>query len=166
MLQIIVALISFGVSGYGITLMWEGNFIPEPVWFIVLGIGTLIVHIIIRYLTQDKKRKIDRLVTVTTTIYGVLVISSFIYYNWTLDKFISATFLMKLAMVILLVLTLYINYVVMRAEISYKKKRGNQRIKEQPKETIIEKWKRRKEQKKLNEIYIVLGEAEESDDNK
>ncbi|MFJ7841809.1 hypothetical protein ACIQXG_20500 [Lysinibacillus sphaericus] len=90
MLQIIVALISFGVSGYGITLMWEANFIPEPVWFIVLGIGTLIVHIIIRYLTQEKKWKIDRLVTVTTTIYGVLVISSFIYHNWTLDKFISA----------------------------------------------------------------------------
>lgn len=166
MLQEIVALISFGASAYGIVLMWEGNFIPTPVWFIVLGIGTLIVHIIIRYLTQEKKRKIDRLVTVTTTIYGVLVISSFINYNWTFDKLISATFLMKLAMVILLVLTLYLNYVVMRAEISYKKKRGNQRIKELPNETVIEKWKRRKEQKKLNEIYIVLGEAEEGDDNK
>lgn len=164
MLQMIVALISFGLSGYGAMMLWEGNYIPKPVWFIVLGILTMIIHLVIRHITQENKRKTNRLVSVTVSIYGVLTVASFTYYQWKFEKFISAASMMKVVLFLLLFSALYLNYVVMRAETSYKKKRGNQRIKEQPNETVIQKWRKRKKSKEANDIYIVLGESAESED--
>jgi len=160
----IVSLISFGISGYGVMLLWEGNFVPKPVWFIILGILTMVIHLVLRYMTQENKRKTNRLVSVTVSIYGVLTVASFTYHQWKFEKFVSATSIMKVVLFLLLFTAIYLNYVVMRAETSYKKKRGNQRIKEQPNETIIQRWKKRKKSEKSNDIYIVLGESAESED--
>ena len=51
-----------------------------------------------------------------------------------------------------------------RAEISYKKKRGNQRIEEQPNKSYFEKRKEERERIKRGDVRIVLGASTDNDD--
>ena len=60
---------------------------------------------------------------------------------------------------------LTLNIVFIQAEISYKKKRGNQRIEEQPNKSYFEKRKEEKERIKRGDVRIVLGASTDNDDN-
>ena len=62
-------------------------------------------------------------------------------------------------------MAVYLNVVFIRAEISYKKKRGNQRIEEQPSKSYFEKRKEEKERIVRGEVKIVLGVSTDNDDN-
>ncbi|MEK4715728.1 hypothetical protein [Sporosarcina sp. FSL K6-5500] len=61
-------------------------------------------------------------------LFGVMLLSSLVYSSWKMEMFLSQTTMMKLTLVMLVIVTVYLNVVFIRAEISYKKKRGNQRI--------------------------------------
>ena len=60
---------------------------------------------------------------------------------------------------------LNLNNVFLRAEISYKKKRGNQRIEEQPNKSYFEKRKEERERIDRGDVRIVLGASTDNDDN-
>jgi len=72
---------------------------------------------------------------------------------------------MKLTLVLLGITGVYLNIVFIRAEISYKKKRGNQRIEEQPNKSYFEKRKEEKERIKRGEVRIILGASTDNEGN-
>jgi len=72
---------------------------------------------------------------------------------------------MKLTLVMLGLIGVYLNVVFIRAEISYKKKRGNQRIEEQPNKSYFEKRKEEKERIERGEVRIILGASTDNEDN-
>jgi len=72
---------------------------------------------------------------------------------------------MKLTLVLLGITGIYLNIVFIRAEISYKKKRGNQRIEEQPNKSYFEKRKEEKERIERGEVRIILGVSTDNEDN-
>ena len=82
-----------------------------------------------------------------------------------MEKFLSRLTMMKMTLVLLVIVAVYLNVVIVRAEISYKKKRGNQRIEEQPNKSYFEKWKEEKERIKRGEVRIVLGASTDNNDN-
>jgi len=73
--------------------------------------------------------------------------------------------MMKLTLVLLGVIGIYLNIVFIRAEISYKKKRGNQRIEEQPNKSYFEKRQEKKERIERGEVRIILGASTDNGDN-
>jgi len=73
--------------------------------------------------------------------------------------------MMKLTLVLLGITGVYLNIVFIRAEISYKKKRGNQRIEEQPNKSYFEKRKEEKERIKRGEVRIILGASTDNEGN-
>jgi len=82
-----------------------------------------------------------------------------------MEKFLSRLTMMKLTLVLLGITGIYLNIVFIRAEISYKKKRGNQRIEEQPNKSYFEKRKEEKERIERGEVRIVLGISTDNEDN-
>ena len=70
-----------------------------------------------------------------------------------------------MTLVLLVIVAVYLNVVIIRAEISYKKKRGNQRIEEQPNKSYFEKRKEEKERIDRGDVRIVLGASTDNDDN-
>ena len=82
-----------------------------------------------------------------------------------MEKFLSRLTMMKMTLVLLVIVAVYLNVVIVRAEISYKKKRGNQRIEEQPNKSYFEKRKEERERIKRGEVRIVLGVSTDNDDN-
>ena len=73
--------------------------------------------------------------------------------------------MMKLTLVLLVIVGVYLNVVFIRAEISYKKKRGNQRIEEQPNKSYFEKRKVEKERIERGDVRIILGASTDNDDS-
>jgi len=82
-----------------------------------------------------------------------------------MEKFLSRLTMMKLTLVLLGITGVYLNIVFIRAEISYKKKRGNQRIEEQPNKSYFEKRKEEKERIERGEVRIILGVSTDNEDN-
>jgi len=82
-----------------------------------------------------------------------------------MEKFLSRLTMMKLTLVLLGITGVYLNIVFIRAEISYKKKRGNQRIEEQPIKSYFEKRKEEKERIERGEVRIILGASTDNEDN-
>jgi hypothetical protein len=72
---------------------------------------------------------------------------------------------MKMTLVSLVIVAVYLNVVFIRAEISYKKKRGDQRIEEQPNKNYFEKRKEEKERIQRGDVRVVLGASTDNDDN-
>ena len=72
--------------------------------------------------------------------------------------------MMKITLVLLVTVAVYLNAVFIRAEISYKKKRGNQRIEEQPNKSYFEKRKVEKERIERGDVRIILGASTDNED--
>ena len=83
----------------------------------------------------------------TMSLFASMLLSSLVHSAWDMEKFLSRLTMMKMTFVLLVIVAVYLNVVFIRAEISYKKKRGNQRIEEQPNKSYFEK---RKEEKRKN----------------
>ena len=94
------------------------------------------------------------------TLFGAMFFASLIYSIWDMEKFLS-----RLTLVLFGITGVYLNIVFIRAEISYKKKRGNQRIEEQPIKSYFEKRKEEKDRIDRGEVRIILGVSTDNDDN-
>lgn len=99
------------------------------------------------------------------TLFGAMFFASLIYSVWDMEKFLSRLTMMKLTLVLLGITGVYLNIVFIRAEISYKKKRGNQRIEEQPNKSYFEKRKEEKERIERGEVRIILGVSTDNENN-
>ena len=101
----------------------------------------------------------------TMTLFASMFLSSLVHSAWDMEKFISRLTMMKMTLVLLVIVAVYLNVVIVRAEISYKKKRGNQRIEEQPNKSYFEKRKEERERIDRGDVRIVLGASTDNDDN-
>lgn len=162
---VIASLIWFALGGMSVMLFYNEKFIANPQLYLVLVFAVFLSHNIIKALKGERNKRVDRLVYLTMTVFISLFLSSLIYKHWTSERFITAKLLSNSILSILIFGGLYLNVMIMRAEDSYKKKRGNQRIKEQPGESLIDKWKKKRESKKNKEIYITLGVSAENEDD-
>ena len=82
-----------------------------------------------------------------------------------MEKFLSRLVMMKLTLVLLGITGVYLNVVFIRAEISYKIKRGNQRIEEQPNNSYLERRKEEKKRIERGEVKIILGVSTDNENN-
>ena len=98
-------------------------------------------------------------------LFAAMFLSSLVHSAWNMEKFLSRLTMMKMTLVLLVIVAVYLNVVIVRAEISYKKKRGNQRIEEQPNKSYFEKRKEEKERIQRGDVRIVLGASTDNDDN-
>ena len=99
------------------------------------------------------------------SLLAAMFLSSLVHSAWDMEKFLSRLTMMKMTLVLLVTVAVYLNVVFIRAEISYKKKRGNQRIEEQPNKSYFEKRKEEKERIDRGDVRIVLGASTDNDDN-
>ncbi len=101
----------------------------------------------------------------TMSLLASMFLSSLVHAAWDMEKFLSRLTMMKMTLVLLVIVAVYLNVVIIRAEISYKKKRGNQRIEEQPNKSYFEKRKVERERIQRGEVRIVLGASTDNEDN-
>lgn len=163
MVQLLIALLHFVVGGVGVALMLGGDYIPSPKLILLTGAALTIGYYVTAFATKRNSRKLQRLLVFSLTIYVAMLLSSYLHSVWTFDKIFSAEMIMKAILFMLLLVGVYGNFIYIRAETSYKKKRGNQRIKEPPQESMYEKWKNRKKKSK-QEVMIVLGESTDNEE--
>lgn len=146
-------------------LMYKGIYIPN--WKIPLIINLIfgLIYLFARFgMAEQKVSNVSKIFTLSTTTYFAYSLSSLVYYHWKMERIISAYSMMKISLIILLLIVSYLNFVYIRAEISYKRKRGNIRIQKEKPKTLAERWKEWREGEDENEIIIQLGNSTESDE--
>lgn len=162
-----LSFLAFLISSFYMVAIYYNLFILSPVMYLLTGIVIGVIYMFNRR-TSDLNRKADKMMILSTTLYIVSMLSAFIYKHWKLTNVISEINITKIMVVLLGFMSLYLNFVYIRAEQSYKKKRGNQRIKQEVKQGYIEElvsgFKKQEEQQK--EIYFKIGEWAENDDNR
>lgn len=164
-MQIIVVTISFILAALGVTGMYNGVYIPSVKLILLSGLTAIAIHLIVCRIQPNKNKKLDKLMGFSMTLFGVMLLSSFVYSSWKMEKFLSHFTMMKLTLVLLVVVAVYLNVVFIRAEISYKKKRGNQRIEEQPNKSYFEKRNEEKERIERGDVRIILGASTDNEEN-
>lgn len=164
-MQIIVVAISFILAALGVTGMYNGVYIPSVKLILLSGLMAIAIHFIVCRIQPNKNKKLDKLMGFSMTLFGVMLLSSFVYSSWKMEKFLSHFTMMKLTLVLLVVVAVYLNVVFIRAEISYKKKRGNQRIEEQPNKSYFEKRNEEKERIERGDVRIILGASTDNEEN-
>jgi len=163
-LLLVFSFISLLIAGAGVTLMFNSIYIPAQSYlFIVLMLTTFIFYIL-KLLKKEDGKIAKRIITLSNTIFVVMIISSLAYEHWQWDQIVNNTTMMKICLVLFGVFGLYLNIMYMRAELVYREKRGNQRIKNEPEEGYTEFKKATKQQKDKNgEIVTVIGDSLEHD---
>lgn len=145
--------------------MYNGVYIPSVKLILLSGLMAIAIHFIVCRIQPNKNKKLDKLMGFSMTLFGVMLLSSFVYSSWKMEKFLSHFTMMKLTLVLLVVVAVYLNVVFIRAEISYKKKRGNQRIEEQPNKSYFEKRNEEKERIERGDVRIILGASTDNEEN-
>ena len=163
-LQVLIVAISFLTAALGVTAMYNAVYIPPAKLILILGLTVTVVYFIIKRLQQRKYKRLDRLMSFTMSLLASMFLSSLVHSAWNMEKFLSRLTMMKMTLVLLVIVAVYLNVVFIRAEISYKKKRGNQRIEEQPNKSYFEKRKEEKERIERGDVRIVLGASTDNDD--
>ena len=163
MIQLLLALLHFAAGGIGVALMMGGEYIPSPRLILLTGLALTLIYYAASFLTKGRSKKLQRMLVFSLTVHLSLLLSSYLHSVWAFDKIFSAEMMMKAILFMLLLLGTYGNFLYMRAESSYKKKRGNQRIKEPAQESMYKKWKNRKQEPK-QEVMLVLGESTENEE--
>ncbi|WP_210469074.1 hypothetical protein [Sporosarcina sp. 6E9] len=163
-MQVIIVVISFLSAALGVTVMYNAVYIPSVKLILITGLIALVTYFTIKQLQQSKNKKLDKLMSISMTLFGAMFIASLVYSTWDIEKFLSRFTMMKLTLILFGIIGVYLNVVFIRAEISYKKKRGNQRIEEQPNKSYFEKRKEEKERIKRGEVRIILGGSTDNDD--
>ncbi|MFC3041603.1 type IV secretory system conjugative DNA transfer family protein [Virgibacillus xinjiangensis] len=162
-----ITLIGFTLALTGCFFLFQGAVIPSPL-FPLGAAGTLLAF----YLMHKWSGKITispvvkRLVGLTVTLFIVMFLSAMAYEVWQWEQMVTREFMMKMTLLLFGTLGIYLNVMFMRAESAYRKKRGNQRITEQPQEGYTEYKKDLKQSKSKNseEIVTVLGNSLEHSD--
>ncbi|MFS0574980.1 hypothetical protein AB1K83_05060 [Sporosarcina sp. 179-K 3D1 HS] len=163
-MQVFIVAISFLTAALGITTMFNAVYIPPARLILISGLTTIAIYFIVKRMQQRKNKKLDRIMSFTMSLFAAMFLSSLVYAAWNMEKFLSRLTMMKMTLVLLVTVSVYLNIVFIRAEISYKKKRGNQRIEEQPNKSYFEKRKEERERIKRGDVRIVLGESTDNDD--
>lgn len=157
-----VVVVSLVLNILFLILMFKGVYVPKSGMLFLIALITILVYLFASYaLKEEKHPHVKKGLVFSLSTYLALTISSMMYHAWTLETMVSAETILKLVLLITMLIVSYLNFVYIRAEISYKRKRGNQRIrKEQP--NYIKEWFKRRKRKQENEISIVLGYAKDS----
>lgn len=163
-MQALVVAISFILATSGVTLMYNAVYIPTTKLILISVLMILAIYVIVKRIQQRRNKKLDRLMSFTMSLFAAVFLSSLVHSVWDMEKFLSRLAMMKMTLVLLVIVAVYLNVVFIRAEISYKKKRGNQRIEEQRNKSYFEKRKEGKERIKKGEVRIVLGASTDNDD--
>lgn len=139
--------------------VYKDWFIPSPFTCFVLvmsSLGLYAVHVLQQQLNRVKE--ISLLFSIGTFIN--LLISVFVYNIWKWETVFTKQGMSKMFLFVLLLTTIYLIVAYVRAKISYKKVKGNQRDNN--------KWRvsnRKKEElEKSKEIYLTLGTVYERPD--
>lgn len=162
-LQVIIVVSSFLAAALGVTAMYNAVYIPTAKLILISGLTVTVIYFIVRRLQQQKYKKLDRLMSFTMSLFASMFLSSLVHAAWDMEKFLPRLTMMKLTLVLLVIVSVYLTIVFIRAEISYKKKRGNQRIEEQPNKSYFEKRKEERERIKRGDVRIVLGTSTDND---
>lgn len=165
MASIIVVMLSLIINIVMFYLMYQGVYIPSGKTPFFIALIMFSVYALVGYFFGETRTKqLNRLFTVSLTLNIAYSLSSLVYHHWKLDSIISSFSMMKISLVVLVIVILYLNLVYIRAEISYKRKRGNQRIRKEPQKSLLEKWREKRRKENSNEIEIVLGHSTESEE--
>lgn len=141
------------IVGLGLLLSaYMGWYIPSPYLsfnLTLLSAGLFGIHV----LRKDTDRKKEVMLLLTITLYINLIISSFIYKIWSYETVFTKQGITKMSIFIFLILGIYLTIAYVRARITYKQVKGNQRHNEA--------WhvskKDIEEMEKSPDIYINLG---------
>ncbi|WP_234402436.1 type IV secretory system conjugative DNA transfer family protein [Oceanobacillus damuensis] len=161
-----LTLSAFVIALAGVVFMLRGVVIPDPILTLVASTAILVSYFTLKKVTDTRSNKLDRLMALTMTLFGIMATASFIYDHWQWESLVTDSFMLKLSLIIFGMIGIYMNLVYMRAETAYRKKRGNQRIKEKPAEGYTEYKKEFKKSrlKKNEDIVTVLGNSMEHED--
>lgn len=162
-LQVFIVVSSFLAAALGVTAMFNAVYIPTAKLILISGLTVMVIYFIVRRLQQQKYKKLDRLMSFTMSLFASMFLSSLVHAAWDMGKFLSRITMMKMTLVLFVIVAIYLNIVIVRAEISYKKKRGNQRIEELPNKSYFEKRKEEMERIKRGDVRILLGASTDRD---
>lgn len=159
-----IVIVSLVLNLLFLILMFKGVYVPKSGTLFLIALITILVYLFAGHGMKEKKHPhVKKGLIFSLSIYLALIISSIIYHAWKLETIVSAETILKLVLLLTMTVVSYLNFVYIRAEISYKRKRGNQRIqKEQP--NYVKEWFKRRKRKQENEISIVLGYAKNSNE--
>lgn len=164
---IVVSVLITLLATLGVVGQYKEILILKSSHYLYIGIAIAIIYFIVRR-THSIKRWADRLVILSASLFVAQMATSYIYANWKLTNLISAYSMMKIVLVLLTLTAVYANFAYIRAEQSYKKKRGNQRIKSEPKKPIMEHLRelrrREDEEAEKNNVTFTLGYSAENED--
>lgn len=131
---------------------YKGIFIPSPWLSLNLGLLALGLYGIHMYRKEPNKKK-EILLLFTVSVYANLIISAFIYSIWSFEKIFTKQGITQMSIFVFMVLSIYLCVAYIRARITYKQVKGNQRHNEA--------WHVSKKEvermKNSDDIYINLG---------
>ena len=86
-LQVFIVVISFLLAALGVTSMYNGVYIPPAKLILISGLTTVVIYFIVKQIQQSKNKKLDKLMSITMTLFGAMFLSSLIYSVWDMEKF-------------------------------------------------------------------------------
>lgn len=159
----LVVIISLLLTLIGNVSLYKGWYIANVKLLLLIAVFIGILYFYSRS-KETSNQKLDMLMKYNLMLYVVLLISSFVYTEWKFENAISSHSVSKLVLILLSLVSLYLGTLFIRAEISYKKKRGNQRIKVFPEKSYFEKLKESRKRKRSKDVTIVLGVSTDNED--
>lgn len=165
MLLVLIALANLILAGLGFTLIFNSVTVPEPIEILFIGLIGSFLYYGYRMLTEERHKRADQLMIFVLSCNLALFLSSVLYSVWTFDKMFSALALTKVILFLLFLLVVYANALYIRAVTSYKKKRGNQRIKSEKEPNLFTQIFRKKTDAAKSEVYLTLGEVADNTDD-
>jgi len=155
----------FLIAGTGIALLYNEIYVPAPLHIILISILVTSIYYIWKMIKKMNNKVSNRLMVLSNTSFMIMILSVLTYNHWQWERLVTNASIMKICLMLFGVLGLYLNAMYMRAESVYKKKRGNQRIKDEPEESYTEFKKAIKASKsKEGEIVTIIGESLEHED--
>ncbi|WP_277679942.1 hypothetical protein [Gracilibacillus dipsosauri] len=136
---------------------WQGWFLVSPLIYFNLALLSLGLYGIHMYQKEGNKNKEVYLLSITA-IYINLAISTFIHNIWSTEKIFTQQGITKLSIFVFLAMSVYLAIAYIRARITYKQVKGNQRHNE----TWHVTKKEIEEMEKSPDIYINLGKYHET----
>ncbi|RKJ46317.1 hypothetical protein D7X33_34315 [Butyricicoccus sp. 1XD8-22] len=165
MLPIVVVCISLLLNIILFFLMYKGVYIPGGKTPFFIALTTATIYLLVgRIFGENKSRRLTRWFVFSISLYLAFSLSGLVYHNWKMESLLSSFSMMKISLFVLVAIIVYLNVVYIRAEISYKRKRGNQRIQKEPKKSQIDVWREKKKKQEENVISIQLGQSTESEE--
>ncbi|WP_047980664.1 hypothetical protein [Ornithinibacillus contaminans] len=151
-----------GVLITGITFMglaYKEWYIPSPFVCFIFGLISTALYVV--HIAQQQYNRVKEIsILFSIGLFANLFLSILIYGIWEWEVIFSKQSLFRFLMFLFLLTTVYLIVAYIRAKISYKKVKGNQRENN--------KWRvsnRRKEElESTDEVYLTLGTVYEKPD--